>query len=112
MITLLTSELNRINQGCNNCKSFNNKGCMNFLVLCPTCQKEKETLKKVSIMWADEELKRRVLKNKDIEKEIEFCEKKNNNLSQQSKFTYSFWLCDNIKVIKELQEIKSLMEKA
>jgi hypothetical protein len=79
MITHLTSELNRINQGCGN--NWNNMGldciCIKRL-LCPTCQKEKETLKKVSLMWADALL---------------------------SEFTEEW-------KIKELQQIKSLMEKA
>jgi hypothetical protein len=68
MITLLTSELNRINQGCGEygnilymgtgyqkcgLEDLENKG---QIWLCPSCQKEKETLKKVSLMWADEML--------------------------------------------------------
>jgi hypothetical protein len=93
MITLLTSELNRINQGCGKetnislplfhpiaqdnwrsitirdkeNKSVHSYMCGEFLrnkegeqiggvILCDTCQKEKETLKKVSLMWADEML--------------------------------------------------------
>jgi hypothetical protein len=68
MITNLTSELNRINQGCKariryqdiNLKCGEKVGDIGitFPVLCPTCQKEKETLKKVSLMWADFVLKR------------------------------------------------------
>jgi len=57
MITLLTSELNRINQGCGEYgntlymgKGYQKCGLENFenkgqIWLCPTCQKEKETLK-------------------------------------------------------------------
>ena len=59
MITKLTSELNRINQGC---RIIYQVGEFEFVCndrhLCPTCQKEKETLKKVSLMWANEELKK------------------------------------------------------
>jgi hypothetical protein len=57
MITHLTSELNRINQGCGFVEDTRPNVISRICCeqwLCPTCQKEKETLKKVSLMWADE----------------------------------------------------------
>jgi hypothetical protein len=58
MITQLTSELNRINQGCGRGLCIGTKSDVyeGIISLCDNCQKEKETLKKVSLMWADEEI--------------------------------------------------------
>jgi hypothetical protein len=102
MIEKLTSELNRINQGCGDGFGYRNpetgllKYSCNKEHLCPKCEGKKETLKKVSIMWADEML--RIFQglfcsrcNKDCEagmlfKEIRYRE-------------------------EELKQIKSLMEK-
>ena len=107
MIEKLTSELNRINQGCGDSgnvlyigkghqkcglEDLENKG---QIWLCPTCQKEKETLKKVSLMWADEELV--------FIKEILRLDFININVIAKSMIEDK---------IQELQEIKSLMEKA
>jgi thiol-disulfide isomerase/thioredoxin len=93
MITHLTSELNRINQGCGTCiriveeEMFN----CNSKELCPTCQKEKETLKKVSLIWA----------NKEIEFLKEFVE------------MYNLHERHIVRIkLKEVEQIKSLMEKA
>jgi len=89
MITLLTSELNRINQGCGKWLEIQGKFCGELeskytgLTLCPTCQKEKETLKKVSLMWADF-----VLKNVNFDDD------------------------DYNDLIVEVEQIKFLMEKA
>jgi hypothetical protein len=58
MITHLTSELNRINQGCGRGLCIGTKSDVyeGIISLCDNCQKEKETLKKVSHMWVDEGL--------------------------------------------------------
>jgi hypothetical protein len=107
MITLLTSELNRINQGCKariryqdiNLKCGEKVGDIGitFPILCPTCQKEKETLKKVSLMWADKASK--WLK--------ENCIMKDGDCHNAIKMRL-----DMVGRIVELQKIKSLMEKA
>jgi hypothetical protein len=95
MITLLTSELNRINQGCDEWNIYHQceatkkhklkcgSPCeyCDEIVLCPKCKDKKETLKKVSLMWANEML----------------------NL-------FDDWDC--LDEAKEMKEIKSLMEKA
>jgi hypothetical protein len=85
MITHLTSELNRINQGCKKKDKllhtdFPTFQCGKDGYLCDECQKEKETLKKVSLMWADFILNYEVKKIYDL--------------------------------VDELKEIQSLMEKA
>jgi hypothetical protein len=129
MITPLTSELNRINQGCGEetdislplfhpiaqdnwrsitirdkeNKSVHSYMCGEFLrnkegeqigevILCTKCQKEKETLKKVSLMWADEE--------------ISFLDE----LQNKTKDIDTMMFC-KLRMMK-LKEIKSLMEKA
>jgi hypothetical protein len=95
MIDKLTSELHRINQGCGDIKQNYTCGAKDKLnKLCPTCQKEKETLKEVSIMWADDELK--------FMREINLCEVVSSNFMV---------LGDVEEKIHELKEIKSLMEK-
>jgi len=94
MITHLTSELNRINQGCGcSLRIFEDEmfNC-NSKELCKTCQKEKETLKKVSLMWADFVLKRISI------------------FSNVKTTTQKIMKIMNFKT--ELQQIKSLMEKA
>jgi hypothetical protein len=102
MITQLTSELNRINQGCGDGFGYRNpetgllKYSCNKEHLCLTCQKEKETLKKVSIMWTDE------------------------MLDEIRKFYCQCGCCEEVieynprieTLIKQLQGIKSLMKKA
>jgi hypothetical protein len=84
MITHLTSELNRINQGCGKsiqiypetpnvfyiCGDNRLHSDNDSLTLCPTCQKEKETLKKVSLMWADFILNYEVNKIDDLIDEL------------------------------------------
>jgi hypothetical protein len=100
MITQLTSELNRINQGCKKRFDFTGNGfgynrpwcCEQYL--CPTCQKEKETLKKVSIMWADEMIK-----------------DKQNLLTFFIVTRYKPEQEQTEEELNELQQIKSLMEK-
>ena len=52
----LKAEMDRINQGCGK-YSPHEYTCSKKIGLCPVCQKEKETIKKVSLMWADEMLK-------------------------------------------------------
>jgi hypothetical protein len=109
MITLLTSELNRINQGCDEWNIYHQceatkkhklkcgSPCeyCDEIVLCPKCKDKKETLKKVSLMWADKELKW-------LEP---FIDGTILNLPK--------WVSDIYgKHIKQLQQIKSLMEKA
>ena len=98
MITLLTSELNRINQ---EIKEIQNENKTEDLILNLGLGKklqEKETLKKVSLMWADEELKwlnemREAVMNRD-------------------KVPGRFPFIDlGIKIVK-MEKIKSLMEKA
>jgi hypothetical protein len=68
MIEKLKAELDRINQGCGiflrEGEEFEDEIFDNELhcgdvwkaetQLCPTCQERKQTLKKVSLMWADE----------------------------------------------------------
>jgi len=60
MITLLTSELNETNKGCDKYQFVQDINCGGILngkiFLCPKCEGRKETLKKVSLMWADEML--------------------------------------------------------
>jgi hypothetical protein len=98
MINQLTSELNRINQGCGDGFGYRNpetgllKYSCNKEHLCPTCQKEKETLNKVSLMWADEE--------------ISFLDE----LQNKTKDIDTMMFC-KLKMMK-LKEIKSLMEKS
>jgi len=101
MIEKLTSELNRINQGCPTELKWESidgssgySGCGEDGILCDTCQKEKETLKKVSIMWADET-------QNWIDKSIRELNVGNFVLEEE---------CH--KKIMGLREIKSLMEKA
>ena len=112
MIEKLTSELNRINQGCGEfiCETgFYAKdgmeiddycGDLDFIDinkrnLCPTCQKEKETLKKVSIMWAEKMTKR-------------IC-----SWTIKGDYPENHETVDNIvKLREECEQIKSLMEKA
>jgi hypothetical protein len=106
MITLLTSELNRINQEINKrmerhrkqanklgIKFFDDSRWNDTIEL----QREKETLKKVSLMWADGML--RIFQGL-------FCSRCNENCEVGMLF----------KEIKyreeELKQIKSLMEKA
>jgi hypothetical protein len=91
MIEKLTSELNRINQGCGErvwcdyLKTHKNCGFRigfpDDYLLCPKCRGRKETLKKVSLMWADKML--------DL---------------------FDAWDCLN--EAEEMKVIKSLMEKA
>jgi hypothetical protein len=93
MITLLTSELNRINQGCGEDMSAPDQAvdpcCEGNL--CSKCQKEKETLKKVSLIWA----------NKEIEFLKEFVE------------MYNLHERHIVRIrLKKVEQIKSLMEKA
>ena len=103
MITKLKTELDRINEGCG--KKFTQAPfvetadkCGNvfqgYLYLCSKCRKEKETLKKVSLMWADET-------QNWIDKSIRELNVGNFVLEEE---------CH--KKIMELKEIKSLMEKA
>jgi hypothetical protein len=105
MITLLTSELNRINQGCGeyvytngsgsiNCGSYYEFDKISKKVYCSDCRKEKETLKKVSLMWADKMLER--IDNIKYATSIPSVKVEEE--------------CD--EVIMELKGIKSLMEKA
>jgi len=77
MINQLKAELDRINQGCGknlgaymeipkefqnatdkirNERAYSVDVICGKQVLCPICQKEKQTLKKVSLMWVDEML--------------------------------------------------------
>jgi hypothetical protein len=113
MITLLTSELNRINQGCGDGFGYRNpetgllKYSCNKERLCPKCQKEKETLKKVSIMWAD-----------FVEDYIKNRYDEINNCDEGIRLS-DCYKCETIRAELALmetrmkpQEIKSLMEKA
>jgi len=104
MITLLTSELNRINQGCKKWveweendgdRSWKEFGTCGEGLLCPTCQKEKETLKKVSLMWADEMIRR-------------IC-----SWTIRGDYPENHKTVDDIvKLREECEQIKSQMEKA
>jgi hypothetical protein len=95
MITILTSELNRINQGCGRGLCIGTKSDVyeGIISLCDNCQKEKETLKKVSLMWADEEL--------EFMREMNLCEVVSRNFMV---------LGDVEEKIRELKQIKSLIE--
>jgi hypothetical protein len=64
MITLLTSELNRINQGCGEVHTNGRYTCME-LQLCPTCQEKLSTLKSAQAKFDKfvEEIKQKVLIN-------------------------------------------------
>jgi hypothetical protein len=53
MITLLTSELNRINQEMEEYTYLTEDGDKILTLTGQPLQKEKETLKKVSLMWVD-----------------------------------------------------------
>ena len=114
MIEKLTSELNRTNQGCG--EEIDYEVCGNTPIgdyicskdnLCPSCQKEKETLKKVSIMWAD-----------FVEDYIKNRYDEINNCDEGIRLS-DCYKCETIRAELALmetrmkpQEIKSLMEKA
>jgi hypothetical protein len=95
MIEKLKAELDRINQGCGGGFVIDlighvaNCGSLRDGSLCPICQERKQTLKKVSLMWADEMLKLQGVYGERTEDE--------RNIN---------------KIIEEMKEIKSLMEKA
>jgi hypothetical protein len=99
MITLLTNELNRINKGCGcSLRIFEDEmfNC-NFKELCKTCQKEKETLKKVSLMWIDSELK--------------WLNEMREAVMNSDKVSGVFPFTDLGTKMVEMEKIKSLMEK-
>ena len=101
LIQQLTSELNRINQGCGcSIRFIESKPNQTIMVccsneeLCSICQGRKETLKKVSLMWADEMLK--------CMEDIEY-----------SSIDMPILTKDEIDLkVSMFEQIKSLMEKA
>ena len=114
MIEKLKTELDRINKGCGK-PTIQNLGVGWRICgkddFCEECQKEKETLKKVSLMWADEMLKRN-LKEMDVLVHLE------GYLSQVLDEIHKTELeklhnlnVENSKLFGNIQEIKSLMEK-
>jgi hypothetical protein len=92
MITLLTSELNRINQGCRIIYQVGEFELVcNDRHLCPMCRERRRYLKKVSLIWA----------NKEIEFLKEFVE------------MYNLHERHIVRIrLKKVEQIKSLMEKA